>query len=724
MATAPYQLWMDLAPISTAIRVASTVTITTASAHGLTSGAYVQVDSTTGVAGTSMTGVYQVTVTSTTAFTYTAAGSAGTATSTTAVISVDLMNPPVNYTSGTNRQGAMIADVSSIALTANGDGSGAAMSATILQESTPAGGPWFTLVPDQTRIRFAIKDTGSTPVNGDVLFLGYLAGFTSKLNGSGQGTETMLNLADVNAVLDRVAVYGKTGQTKRVRSASRSSNVSTVTVGAGHGFVAGQKITIKGVPGGGTVAFNTDSATITSLNGTDGFKFSQTGPNSTNGGTAQGYTISKDGNSIESVIFTAISANNAWIETGKGFNVHKGSLTFTGFGAPLTTTLQGFIYDNDPQYGKNWPGESITKLSGTTFRARFPAPVGSTYVANYKAGSYGGTVWVAVDGFAWDASNTNGQNSVVIRGGVTETDAVKQLLGVVDSFHTEDYALQRLISTTTTTNIVGGTTYTPPDAMVFPSTSLRSGLDSIIENYQGSDIKDRRYYINPQAQLVFNLVDATAKPTYATAPYKIIVTGAGTPSTTTGAATVAPYNLEVTWDHDTVKRAQFNTPSVTNQGGQDNTILDYTELTYDDGTTKTQKFPTRAGAPLMDTIVDYPNAQTKMIKNAANAYFVERYKPILSGRLTLRGAGTAAHNNIGFFRGYYQSGASTYALTSWAPGQWVDITAAGLSLSGLYRVEEVSLSFETGSYNQIVDITFNRKNPSDLASLIANQRSK
>jgi hypothetical protein len=56
--------------------------------------------------------------------------------------------------------------------------------------------------------------------------------------------------------------------------------------------------------------------------------------------------------------------------------------------------------------------------------------------------------------------------------------------------------------------------------------------------------------------------------------------------------------------------------------------------------------------------------------------------------------------------------------------QWVDITAEGLSLSGLYRVEEVSLSFETGSYNQIVDITFNRKNPSDLASLIANQRSK
>ena len=79
MATAPYQLWIDIAPISTAIRVASTVTVTTASSHSLTTGAYIQMAGATGTAGTSLNGVYQATVTSGTTFTYTAAGTAGTA---------------------------------------------------------------------------------------------------------------------------------------------------------------------------------------------------------------------------------------------------------------------------------------------------------------------------------------------------------------------------------------------------------------------------------------------------------------------------------------------------------------------------------------------------------------------------------------------------------------------------------------------------------------------
>jgi hypothetical protein len=54
----------------------------------------------------------------------------------------------------------------------------------------------------------------------------------------------------------------------------------------------------------------------------------------------------------------------------------------------------------------------------------------------------------------------------------------------------------------------------------------------------------------------------------------------------------------------------------------------------------------------------------------------------------------------------------------------VEITAAGVNLSGKYRVEQVSLSFEPASYNQVIGVTFNRKNPNDLASIIASQRSK
>ena len=121
-------------------------------------------------------------------------------------------------------------------------------------------------------------------------------------------------------------------------------------------------------------------------------------------------------------------------------------------------------------------------------------------------------------------------------------------------------------------------------------------------------------------------------------------------------------------------------------------------------------------------MVDFPNATPALVSVAAGAWFKERHQPLLSGSLELRGAGTAAHNSFGFLEGYYQSGTATFALTAWAPGQFVDITAAGLGLSGLYRVEEVSLSFEPASYTQVIGVTFNRKSATDLAAIIAAQK--
>ena len=720
MATAPYQLWIDLTPVASAVRVASTVTITTTTAHGLTSGAWVQVDSTTGAAGTSMVGVYQVTVTSGTAFTYTSVGTAGTATITSAVISNDLMNPPINFASGSDRQGAMIADVSTINLSANGDGSGATMSVSILQEATPAGGPWFSLVPDQTRIRFAYKDTGSTPAATDVLFLGYLSTYSVQLNGSGQGSITQCNLNDVNSLLDRVAVFGSSGGVVTVESATRSTNVATVRTKDDHGFVTGQTVRVKGITGGGTATFNKEAAVILASPAPTAtqFSYSNTGANATDGGDVMRYSVARDGKSNDWLVFTAISPYNAWVEDGASVIIYKGTLNLTGTWGD-ETTMRINIYNDEPNVGRWMPPASVIRNGAQSFKVRLDKPYA---FAPDGWGTFTGYVRVFQTGRVSDQSNTNGQTSVIIKGGVTETNAVKQLLAVADKYHSTDYPMQRMISTTNVAAIVGGTNFRPPEATSFPSTTLRSGLDSIIESYQGSDIKDRRYFVNPQGQLVYQLVDATAKPTYATAPYKIITSGAGTPNTTTGAATLAAYNLNVNWDHDTAKRAQFNTPSQTIQGNQVNTVIKYTDLKNDDGTTPTAKFPTRAGAPITEAIVDFPNAPSRMITNVASAWFNERYKPMLSGYFELRGAGTAAHNNQGFLKGYYQSGASTYALTAWAPGQWVDITAPSLNLSGMYRVEQVDLTFEPGSYTQVIGVAFNRKNPSDLATLIANQR--
>jgi hypothetical protein len=111
------------------------------------------------------------------------------------------------------------------------------------------------------------------------------------------------------------------------------------------------------------------------------------------------------------------------------------------------------------------------------------------------------------------------------------------------------------------------------------------------------------------------------------------------------------------------------------------------------------------------------------IQRAAAAYFYERHKPLLSGTFELRGAGTAAWNVYGFSSGYAQTGASSWApVEGWKPGQWVEITAAGLGLSGLYRVEQVDWSLEPGTTTQRILVTFNRKNPSDLATLVASQK--
>jgi hypothetical protein len=129
---------------------------------------------------------------------------------------------------------------------------------------------------------------------------------------------------------------------------------------------------------------------------------------------------------------------------------------------------------------------------------------------------------------------------------------------------------------------------------------------------------------------------------------------------------------------------------------------------------------------VFDEVVDFPGAsnnQGAQIQRAAAAYFIERYKPMLSGQATLRGYGTQSFNQYGFSGGYAQTGASSFALVSrWEPGQWVEVTARGLGLSGLYRVEQVNWSLEPGSYTQVIGLQFNRRNPSDLAALIANLR--
>jgi hypothetical protein len=334
----------------------------------------------------------------------------------------------------------------------------------------------------------------------------------------------------------------------------------------------------------------------------------------------------------------------------------------------------------------------------------------------------------------------------------------------------------------------------------FSATTLRSALDAIVENYTGTgqDARARRYWIDVNGRLNYSLTDAASAPTYANAPYSITTASAGTPDTSTGKATLAPYSLNANWDHQMYKTAMFTLPSTS--GSVIAQVYDYDGLPGKT-TAGSALYTTRVGAPYLDAIVEFPTAVKNpgaQIVKAAAAWFLERSKPMLSGQFEVRGAGEVAWNSVGFSAGYAQSAftiatanrtASTVTVTTsaahllstgntvviagvsgtagtsmsgtwspitvtsgtaftytsagsagagtitsatgygyrlvsgWAPNQWVEVSSVPLGLSGLYRVEQVNWSLEPGgTYLQRIQILFNRKNPNDLAQLIAGAR--
>jgi hypothetical protein len=703
MATAPFQLWVDLANVASAVRVSSTVTITTTSEHGLTSGAYVQVANTTGAAGTTMVGVYQVTVTSGSAFTYTAAGSAGTAVVGSAWIANDLLNPPDNFAAGTARQGAMVVPLDSLNLSANGDGSGSSMSFTVMQETTPALGPWYLKIPDNARVRLCQKDTGTAPLAADVRFLGIVASFSVQLTGSGQGTFTDVTLGDANYLLDRVGVFGKPGASRTVQGSrfTVSGTTATVAFSQVHSFVVGQPIKVGGVLQGGSNGGFTGIRRVASVPTTKSLTYTvNSGTTNTAQRTSQ-CSFARVGLATDRINVTGRYSDLNLLD-GDTITLSPPS-GISGFSdsATLIRYLRG-----------TYSGAQVIRTSANSLTVVFPAPLGGSW------GTFTGFGDISAVGYVSDA-NVGGQLLVTVPGGLTEDAAVEQLLSTTNAFHDEDYSLQRTFNTAGTANITGGTSYVNQDAIQFPSTSLRSALDTIVETY-GGDAKERRYYIGLDGTLVYQLVDGASKPSFATAPYAITTdSGAGTPNTTSAKATIAPYALSVNWDHETTKNVMMTIPSTS--GTPFTSVFSYDDVVDSTGTAI---FATRSG-PILDEVVDYPTAVKNpgaQIQRASIAYFTERHKPLLSGQFTLRGAGTQSFNRYGFSAGYRQTGASTFALVDrWEPGQWVEVTSAGLGLSGLYRVEQVEWSLEPGSYTQVITVRFNRKNPTDLATLVATQ---
>jgi hypothetical protein len=694
--TAPFQLYVDLPAISAAVILSGTVTITTSSAHSVATGSYVQVEGLAG-AGTAMNGVFQVTATSGTTLRYTSGATSGTVTGTnlaTGAASQDVLNPLGSYASA-SRPFAVYVELESLAMSASGDGNTSSMSFTILQDVTPTTGPWHLSIPDQARIRLYKKNTGSAPTDAtDLYFIGTISGVSARINDSGQGTICDVEIEEVNGLLDRLVVFGKTRQARDPEGEgafSRSGNVTTVTTSTDHGYAIGDQVKIASVIGGSNASFN-GTFTITSTPSDDTFTYANSG-NTATGDNWRG-------------IGTIAHALKGSKKVLNKVRVTLASTAYHGLKSGDTIQIRDAVGSTPKataQINAIFTGSNVVRISDTVLELTLSSKLDNAQTWT-SAGEIRGIVTITPIG-----SQT--QTTIPIIGGEDEGDAVRKVLSTVNSYKRREYPVQRLVSTSTTSGISSSVAASSDAGLSIPGGTLRSVLDSIVELYGGQDSKERRYFINlTNRALQYRLVNTANQPAFANAPYRITTSSPGTPNTTTAAASIAPHSLEVSYDHQTTKQALFGMSSTT--GATTRKVIKYTEV----------GFSNRAGAPVFDGVVEFPTAAASpatQVTRAAKSYFIERHKPLLTGTFTLRGAGTAAHNNLGFSAGYYQTGASSFALQSrWEPGQWVHIECVPLSLSGIFRVETVDWSLEPGSYIQVIRVTFNRRSPNNLVDTI------
>jgi hypothetical protein len=105
-------------------------------------------------------------------------------------------------------------------LTQDASGSGASMSFTVTQPSTPSGVPWTAAMDDNAVVRFFDDDVSAT----DPLFRGFVQSISVTLLPNGLGTETEVTVADPTAWLERTIVFRGGAATS-----AESRNVGSIT---------------------------------------------------------------------------------------------------------------------------------------------------------------------------------------------------------------------------------------------------------------------------------------------------------------------------------------------------------------------------------------------------------------------------------------------------------------------------------------------------------------
>jgi hypothetical protein len=382
-----------------------------------------------------------------------------------------------------------------------------------------------------------------------------------------------------------------------------------------------------------------------------------------------------------------------------------------------TTTFLGYITKIDAELAESGLGTraSVTAAAASTFldkiivyKGRQLTGTKSGYTSNFKIGVSGGSDQAAVTAL------------------VSKADAAMAF-----STGTSGRTANRLIVNTNTTPTYTGTSVVIGQLDMVPGT-LRSCLDSIKEAAESIDGEERRYWVAPSGTINYARL-GSAVPTYATAPFKIVTTPTFSPyGSTSAAATLQVRNLQVSLDHDViVKKARF----VFNTNADDwdakisagaYTVKDPYGRVYDQAAPNGAGMTTRNG-PRPETIIGVtpqpakaakPTYWSDKITDYGKKYFgtdtyPNRAAPQRSITFSVRGADTT-NNPYGFANGYRQTAPSTFVLQSgWEAGQYVSIVASSLDLSGLYRIETLTMSFEPGSMIRQYDLTCERvpRNP-------------
>ena len=382
-----------------------------------------------------------------------------------------------------------------------------------------------------------------------------------------------------------------------------------------------------------------------------------------------------------------------------------------------TTTFLGFITSIDAELAENGIGTraTVTAAAASTFLDK---------IIVYKGRATTGTRPDYTSNFLIGTSSTTDQAAVTAL--VSKADAAQAFSG-----GTTGRAANRLIVATNTTPTYSGTAVTIGQQKMVPGT-LRAALDTIKEAAESVDGEQRRYWVAPSGAIQYARL-GTATPTYATAPFKIVTTATFSPyGSASAAATIQARSLSVTLDHDAiVKKARFTFN--TNASDWDSkisggayTVADPYGRVYDEAAPDGAGMTTRNG-PRPEMIIGVtpqpnkaaaPTYWSDKITAYSKRYFgtdtyPNRAAPQRSIKLSIRGADTT-NNPYGFANGYRQTGVSTFVLQSgWEAGQWLSIESSGLDISGLYRIESLTMTFEPGSMIRQFDLTCERapRNP-------------